>query len=147
MKVTIQGIPKAKETLKNALTIDNALRKILTSLTAERLRAEIYARTPFRTGALRAAGAVSVLRGTIAYTNPKPYAPYLEWGTGRRGERTWKDFYGAKRYKDYVPEPYTPRFKKDWPGMRSQAFLRPAIVVVMDELTETLRHTIEEKLK
>ena len=147
MKVTIQGIPKAKALLNKTLTIGPALDKVITSLVAERLRIETYSRTPVRTGALRAAAGVSVLRASIAYTNPKPYAPFVEWGTGERGKRTCKDFPGRERYEIYVLRPYTPTFTPGWPGMKAQPYARPAIVATMDPLAASLQRIVEEELK
>ena len=146
MKIGIKGIEKAKATLKKALTLSPALERTLTAAAAERLRHEAYIRTPVDTGALRAAGAVSVFGGEIDYINPTPYAYFVELGTGIRGSASWEDFYGRSRLDKYWPT-FKPKFSKTWPGMEAQPFIRPAIVVTMDALSEQLRTLVHEELK
>jgi hypothetical protein len=146
MKVTVKGIPRAKEQLKKALGLDFTIRKTLTAVTAERIRTEAYSRTPVCTGALRASGKVVVHGDDISYVNPRPYAPFVEYGTGQRGAATWEDFYGRSRLEKYLRAP-TPAFRSDWPGMPAQPYARPAIVATMDALVDTLRNITQEELK
>ena len=146
MKIAIEGIEKARAMLKKALTLGPGLEISLTAITGERLRREVYKRTPVRTGALRASGRVSVFGGDIDYINPRDYAWYVELGTGIRGARSWQDFYGRGRLEDYWPT-FTPTFSEEWPGMRPQPFIRPSIVVAMDSLTNDLRALVHEELE
>jgi HK97 gp10 family phage protein len=79
---------------------------------------------PVDTGRLRASGHVEVTQtDKTAIANvifDAPYAAYVEFGTGRRGAASS----GAGPY------PYDP----NWPGMRAQAFLRPALDGAKDEM-------------
>jgi hypothetical protein len=144
MRITFRGIPQAKRQLEKLLTLDTILQRVLTAATAERLRLEAFSRTPVRTGTLRDAGAVAVHGEAISYRNPTPYAPFVEWGTGERGARSWKDFFGSPRYyEDYVRDAYAPTFKAGWPGMKARPFARPAVVSAMDALASTLRNTAQ----
>jgi hypothetical protein len=148
MRITFKGIPQAKRQLEKLLALDAALGKVLTASAAERLRLEAFRRTPVRTGNLRRAGAVTVHGETISYRNPTPYARCVEWGTGERGARSWKDFFGSPRYyEDYVRDAYAPTFTAGWPGMNAQPFARPAVVVAMDSIVEYLRRITGERLR
>lgn len=146
MKIAIEGIEKARAMLKKTLTLGPTLERTLTAIAAERLRHEVYIRTPVRTGALRAAGKVSVSGENIHYINPRYYAWYVELGTGIRGSATWEDFYGRSRLEKYWPPP-TPEFSKTWPGMEAQPFVRPAVVIALDSLANDLRALAHEELK
>lgn len=147
MEIKVSGLSRARELLKAALTVDVGLSKVVTALAADRLREETYRRTPVKTGRLRASGHVSTVGENILYRNPRHYAPYVEYGTGRRGQESWKDFFGFKRLEDYLPELPEPTFARRWPGMSAQPFIRPAVVITMDELMEYVRRTVEEKLR
>jgi hypothetical protein len=146
LKITIKGIFQARKQLKKTLTLGPILERTLTAVTAERLRTEAYKRTPVDTGALRAAGTVSVFGGEIDYINPRPYAWYVEFGTGIRGSASWEDFYGRSRIERYWPQP-NPEFSATWPGMVAKPYVRPSVVIVMDALFGELQTLVHEELK
>lgn len=85
---------------------------------------EAQALCPVDTGALRDSGRVEVTQtDRTAIANvvfDEPYAAYVEFGTGIRGAASA----GAGPY------PYDP----EWPGMRAQPFLRPALDNSRDEM-------------
>lgn len=84
---------------------------------AQAVLAESQLRVPVDTGALRASAATSVewvgkkVTGYVQYA--QPYAGYVEFGTGIRGQSSA----GAGPY------PYNPK----WPGQVAQPYLRPAL--------------------
>jgi HK97 gp10 family phage protein len=85
---------------------------------AEAVAAEAQTIVPVDTGELRdsiAAGPVALIGTTVqgSVEATAPYAAYVEFGTGQRGEASA----GAG------PGPYSP----DWPGMPAQPYMRPAL--------------------
>jgi hypothetical protein len=144
MKVTVKGIPRAQTQLKKTLDLSEALRAELTARAAARVHAEVYRLTPVDTGALRASGQVTVAGDVITYRNPQPYTPFVEHGTGIRGEASWQDIFRSSSFADYLPETPKPAFSPTWPGMVGQPFARPAIVFGISALINDLRELISK---
>lgn len=147
MKVTVTGITAARDHLNKTLTLGPTVQRILVAATAERLRYETRKRAPVKTGKLRDAGQVVISGDDISYTNPTPHAPFCEFGTGRRGSASWRDFYGRSRLEHYIRTPFAPEFSPTWPGMKAMPFIRPAVVVAMDALRQTTHEIVMDELK
>lgn len=90
------------------------------------------AKCPVDTGALRASITTEINTSgstTVGIVAPHmPYAEYVEYGTGRRGD------------------PAVPH-RQDWPGMPAQPYMRPAFEESKDAIKDLFRSTIALALK
>lgn len=98
----------------------------------EQLQAAAQANAPVRTGALRDSITLDTQSddGTATATvSPQvDYAPYVEFGTGKRGAES----------AEAGPGPYRP----DWPGMTPHPYMRPA----QDELSPQIPDIIAQNI-
>jgi HK97 gp10 family phage protein len=88
---------------------------------------------PVDTGELKASGGTSVqwvgtkVVGYVTYG--AYYAAYVEFGTGRRGAAS------AGR----GPYPY----KEDWPGMKAQPYVRPALDLGRQQVVDAFKSSLQ----
>lgn len=73
----------------------------------------------------------AVITGAVCYD--ADHAPYVEFGTGRRGESTDQTF--------PLEEPREWSFSPTWPGMVSQPYLRPALDTSRGQIMDLMRGT------
>lgn len=71
------------------------------------------------------------------YTNVH-YAPYVEFGTGQRGN-------GSYPYASELD--FSLSYKSDWAGMKAQPFMYPALKRGNEYVKKVLKADIKEKLK
>lgn len=108
-----------------------------TDQAAQMLQLEARALCPVRTGALR--DSISILRGQSekscwAKVGPTlDYAPYVEFGTGIRGEASP----GAGR------GPYS----RLWPGMVAQPYLRPALEITKGPIRDVFQAQVSTGIR
>lgn len=87
---------------------------------------------PVDTGELKASGKVSVewvgqkVTGYVTFT--KSYAAFVEYGTGRRGAASP----GAGPWE----------YKENWPGMRAQPYLRPAMDIGRSQIVTAFQQAL-----
>lgn len=92
---------------------------------------------PVETGALQASITIDELADTGKTVSTRvgphmPYAEYVEFGTGRRGEESAGA--GAGPYK------------QDWPGQAAQPYMRPALMDARPGVLDIFRSNIEAAL-
>ena len=128
--------------------LDQALRRVEDAITdaVNEMAGEVFEQAtlevPVATGDLlasiikqRAERQENVIRAVVGAG--EPYAAYVEFGTGQRGEASAGQF--ASQY-DWPPIEY----RGDWPGMGAQPYLTPALTEVEADAQELLERVIHE---
>lgn len=135
VKVSVQGISKVDARLERIKNINPALIQAVNKSTALVSGRAKY-RCPVDTGALRnsiharPADAKGDTVVGVVYT-AKEYAPYVEFGTGKRG---------GYPYETKVDLAYSP----DWPGMVAQPFLMPALLESKTNIQEIINAAVRK---
>lgn len=120
---------------------------------AETMKAYASSYVPVRTGRLQQSitaettqdgDAVTITMGANARSSGKGgsgemYGPFVEYGTGQRGEAT-----GAS-YKGHANEALS--YNASWPGMEARPFIRPAVYDLEDVLRRDLARAIRKAME
>lgn len=121
---------------------------------AERMKAYASSYVPVRTGRLQQSitaetsqdeDTVTITMGANARSSSKGrsggemYGPFVEYGTGQRGEAS------GKSYKGHANEDLS--YNASWPGMDAKPFIRPAVYDLEDVLRRDLARAIGKALE
>lgn len=135
----ITGVDDLMATMKDLSNMDVPLEKSLRKWT-EYVRGEAVDLCPVETGELQQsikAGFEKFPEPTgIVYTN-KDYAPYVEFGTGRRGAAT------RDRASPSVPVSYSEHIG----GQEAQPFLYPALNNNRDRIMRGIKEDLQKSMK
>ena len=135
----ITGVDDLKITMKDMSNMDNPLEQSIRKWT-EYVRGEAVDLCPVKTGELQQSIKATVDKSPqptgIVYTN-KSYAPYVEFGTGRRGEAT------SDKTSPAVPVAYSTYIN----GQEAQPFLYPALNNNQDRILKGIRDDLQKAMK
>ena len=138
--ITINNLDKLSTKLNNLANID--VEKAVKKATSF-VHGQAKALAPVDTGRLRGSihqnveKKVNLVVGKV-YTNLN-YAPYVEFGTGIRGN-------GSYPYESELKS-INLAYKEDWKGMKSQPFLFPAIKGSEEYVKSIINSDIKEKIR
>lgn len=135
----ITGVNDLMSTMKDMSNMDKPLTQSIRKWT-EYVRGEAVDLCPVRTGELQQSIKATVDRTPqptgIVYTN-KEYAPFVEFGTGRRGEAT------SDKTSPEVPVAYSTHIN----GQEAQPFLYPALNNNKDRILKGIRDDLQKAMK
>lgn len=105
--------------------LNNAMRHQLRVI-ADEMEADAQRFVPIDTGDLKRSIKARLVQGANntfipTVTATEPYAAYVEYGTGQRGQATVNQDARIGRLQQ------NPTYDRNWPGNRAQPFLRPAL--------------------
>lgn len=140
MEISISGLDAAIKKLENLKNRAYQGVKDEIGKQTEIIATDARSLCPVDTGHLRESIQTRVIENKSQITGEVftdvEYAPYVEFGTGQRGEKA-----GLKR--EGINLAYNP----DWAGMAPQPFMYPALEVHRDDIMEKLKAAVVMELK